>query len=117
MNAFSQKPKVLVVCGRNKRRSRTAENIFKNDNRFEIRSAGLSSKSTVQINEKLIEWADIIFVMDNGQRNRINNQYQSAHVPNIENLNIKDVYEYLDAELIQLLTVRINGALKTIYGI
>lgn len=39
------KPNILVVCGRNKIRSRTAEYLFKNDVRFNIRSVGLSSNS------------------------------------------------------------------------
>lgn len=112
----TDRPKILVVCGRNKRRSRTAEYIFKNDNRFEIRSAGLSSKSDVQLSEKHIKWADLIFVMDNSQRGRINSQYRELNVPDIENLDISDDYEYLDPELIEMLTNRINGTLKTVYG-
>ncbi|GJM63063.1 hypothetical protein PEDI_36150 [Persicobacter diffluens] len=35
-------PHILVVCGRNKKRSLTAEAIYKNDDRFFIRSVGLS---------------------------------------------------------------------------
>ena len=46
------RPNILVVCGRNKRRSRTAEHIFKNDSRFNIRSVGLSPKSDRKISEK-----------------------------------------------------------------
>jgi protein-tyrosine phosphatase len=111
----TDRPKILVVCGRNKRRSRTAEHIFKNDNRFQIRSAGLSSKSDVQISEKLIKWADIIFVMDNGRRNRIRSQFRSLGLPEIHTLDISDDYEYLDEELINMLDTRINGTLKAIY--
>ncbi len=39
---MKEKPKFLIVCGKNKKRSRTAESIFKNDNRFAIRSVGVS---------------------------------------------------------------------------
>jgi len=48
---MTERPNILVVCGRNKKRSRTAEYIFKNDNRFNIRSAGLSPKSDRKISE------------------------------------------------------------------
>ena len=48
---MTERPNILVVCGRNKKRSRTAEYIFKNDNRFNIRSVGLSSKSDRKISE------------------------------------------------------------------
>jgi protein-tyrosine phosphatase len=109
------RPNILVVCGRNKRRSRTAEFIFKNDNRFSIKSAGFSGKSEVVISEKLINWADTIFVMDNGQRNRIQVHYRDLDLPKIENLEIDDVYEYKDEILIGFLETRINGTLRTVY--
>lgn len=112
-----EKPKILVVCGRNKRRSRTAEYIFKNDSRFLIRSAGVSEKSDVQVNEKLLSWADLIFVMDNSQRNRIQSQYKHLDLPEFENLNIEDEYEYLDPVLAEMLTSRMNEALKTIFSL
>ena len=48
----TDRPNILVVCGRNKRRSRTAEYIFKNDSRFQIRSVGLSAKSDRELKEK-----------------------------------------------------------------
>lgn len=51
---MNNKPKILVVCGKNKRRSRTAEYIFKNDSRFLLRTAGLSPKSEIQISERSI---------------------------------------------------------------
>lgn len=58
------RPQLLVVCGRNKRRSRTAEFLFKNDNRFSLRSVGLSPKSERKITANDLRWADRIFVMD-----------------------------------------------------
>ena len=59
-----KKPNILIICTRNKKRSRTAEYIFKNDSRFNIRSAGLSPKSERKITEKDVNWADFIFVME-----------------------------------------------------
>lgn len=59
---MQQKPNILVVCGKNKRRSRTAEYIFKNDSRFNIRSVGLSPKSERVINEKDMEWSDYVLL-------------------------------------------------------
>jgi protein-tyrosine phosphatase len=63
---MTDRPNILVVCGRNKKRSRTAESIFKNNNRFSIRSAGLSPKSDRKISEKDLIWANLIFVMETG---------------------------------------------------
>ena len=109
---MEEKPNLLVVCGRNKRRSRTAEYIFKNDGRFNIRSVGLSPKSERQIKDRDIEWASLILVMDRKQRSRITDTYRNLDLPKIEVLHIDDVYEYLDAHLIELLTEKINSTLK-----
>ena len=106
------RPNILIVCGRNKRRSRTAEYIFKNDSRFAIRSVGLSPKSDRQIKEKDISWADLIFVMEDGQGARIAGTYRKMDLPPIHVLHIEDEYEYLDEELIYLLTDKINSTLR-----
>ena len=68
---MTERPNILVVCGRNKKRSRTAEFIFKNDNRFNVRSAGLSPKSDRKISESDLNWADLVFVMEAEQRAKI----------------------------------------------
>jgi len=114
---MNDKPNILVVCGKNKRRSRTAEYIFKNDMRFDIRSVGLSPKSDRQLREKDLIWADLIFVMEQGQWGRISGKYRHLELPTIEILHIEDVYEYLDDELIELMTERVNSALKIKYKI
>ncbi|MCE4564954.1 protein-tyrosine-phosphatase [Maribellus sp. CM-23] len=114
---MTNRPNILVVCGRNKKRSRTAESIFKNDNRFAIRSAGLSPQSDRKISEKDLNWADLIFVMETKQRARIWGLYKYLEIPPIEILEIPDDYEFMDNELIELLTDRINDALKIVYKI
>lgn len=114
---MKKRPNILVVCGRNERRSRTAEYIFKNDARFNIRSGGLSPKSNRQFSEKDLLWADLVFVMQDGQSARIQGVYRDMDLPPIEVLHIEDKYEYLDNELIALLTERINSTLKIVYKI
>lgn len=103
-----KRPNILVVCGRNKKRSRTAEFIFKNDNRFNIRSAGLSPKSERKISENDLNWADLVFVMETNQRSKIKEIYQHIELPLIEVLNIPDDYEFMNEELIEMLSERIN---------
>ncbi len=115
MNSF--KPNVLVVCGRNKRRSRTAEYIFKNDMRFNIRSVGLSKKSERQIKVNDIEWSDIIYVMEDEQKARIKDNYKTLNIPVIEVLDIEDIYNYLDEELITTLQYKIKDSLNNIFNI
>lgn len=110
-----ERPNILVVCGRNKKRSRTAEHIFKNDDRFTIRSVGLSPKSERKISENDLKWADLTFVMEADQRAKIWGLYRHIQLPRIEVLDIEDDYEFMDEELIQLLSDRINSTLDIVY--
>lgn len=114
---MKEKPNILVVCGKNKRRSRTAEYIFKNDMRFNIRSAGLSPKSDHVLNEKDLQWASLVFVMENGQKTRIVEGYRHLDIPKIEVLKIMDEYEYLDESLIEILEEKINKKMQILFKI
>ena len=111
------RPNILVLCGRNKKRSRTAEYIFKNDNRFNIRSAGLSPKSDRKVSENDLNWAHLIFVMEQEQKAKVYAIYKHLELPPIKVLNIKDEYEFLDDELIHTLTEKINDTLQIVYKI
>ena len=114
---MTERPNILVVCGRNKKRSRTAEYIFNNDDRFNIRSVGLSPKSERTIAERDLTWADLVFVMETGHRVRISGTYRHLQLPKMEVLNIEDEFEFMDDELVQLLIDRINDTLKIVYKI
>jgi predicted protein tyrosine phosphatase len=109
---MTERPNILVVCGRNKKRSRTAEYIFKNDLRFNIRSAGLSPKSDRKLSENDLNWADLVFVMENDQKLKIRDIYQLIQLPKIEILDIPDDYEFMNEELIEMLNDKINESLK-----
>lgn len=85
--------------------------------RFNIRSVGLSPKSERQVKERDIEWANIIFVMEQGQGGRISGTFRHLELPYIEVLHIPDEYEYQDPELVELLTDRINSTLEIEYKI
>ena len=104
--------KILVVCGRNKRRSKTAESIFRNQNRFYIKSAGLSPKSPSQISESKIIWSDAVMVMEDAHKNRIMGQFRYLSLPPIFVLHIEDEYEYMNKELIEILEERIPNTIK-----
>jgi predicted protein tyrosine phosphatase len=93
--------RILFVCGRNKWRSPTAERIYKNDQRLEVRSAGVSEKSRHTISRADVEWADLILVMESGYKTRISEMFRGLPLPRIENLDIPDDYEYMDEELIE----------------
>ena len=105
---------ILFVCGRNKRRSKTAEQIFRKDNRLNVRSAGLSPKSTHQISEEDLEWADLVFAMEFPQKRRITKTFRAKEIPNIKVLHIEDIYDYMDEELIVLLTEGVNDYIENL---
>ena len=111
---MSERPNILVVCGRNKKRSRTAEFIFKNDDRFSIRSCGLSPKSDRKISEGDLNWADLVFVMEPDQKAKIKELYRHITLPPIHVLNIEDDYEFMDEELVLMLRDRMNEVIDTL---
>jgi predicted protein tyrosine phosphatase len=96
-------PHILFVCGKNQWRSPTAERIYRNDKRIEVRSAGMSGKSKHPISETDIEWADLILVMERGYKSWIVGSFRNLSLPAIENLDIPDEYQYMDDELITLI--------------
>ncbi len=113
---MSYKPNILVVCGRNKRRSRTAEHLFKNDDRFHIRSAGLSPQSDRKISETDLQWADTIFVMEPEHRRKLSALYPQFGLSRVEVLDIADEYEFMEEELVETLQVKVNEYLKIRFG-
>lgn len=100
---------VLVVCGQNKRRSRTAEFLYKNDRHLDVRSVGLSPKSKRKINANDLQWADLVLVMEDSHHKRIREQFHELDLPEIEVLHIPDEYDYLDPELVEILKVSLDG--------
>ena len=53
MNATPpHKPHILFICGRNQWRSRKAQEIYANDQRMEVRSAGVSPISAHQVSRQ-----------------------------------------------------------------
>ncbi|GLR16163.1 low molecular weight protein tyrosine phosphatase family protein [Portibacter lacus] len=93
---------VLFICSRNQWRSKTAETIFKNRDGYNIRSAGTSKVARIRISQKLIEWADLIFVMEKKHKKRIVELFnKSIDSKEIIVLDIPDNYKYMDEELIK----------------
>lgn len=108
----SDLPNILVVCGRNKRRSRTAEYLYKTDSRFNIRSAGVSEGADRRLTAADLAWADLVLVMEPDQRTRIWDTYRNITLPPIDVLHIEDEYGFMNPDLIDILTDKIEGALK-----
>jgi protein-tyrosine-phosphatase len=63
--------RVLFLCSRNKLRSPTAEQIFGGRTDIEVASAGLAADAETPCTGELVDWADIIFVMEKAHRSRL----------------------------------------------
>jgi predicted protein tyrosine phosphatase len=100
--------KVLFVCTQNRLRSPTAEAVFSVDPNLEVMSAGTNADADSPVSADLIEWADVIFVMENVHRDKLNRQFGSLlRAKRIVVLGIPDRYRYMDPELIELLRERV----------
>lgn len=66
---------ILFVCSRNQWRSPTAETIYRNDSRLNVRSAGTNASARKTISQTDINWADTILVMENKHKKRIIQEY------------------------------------------
>lgn len=101
--------KVLFVCNQNKHRSKTAAYIFKNN--FEVKSAGLFAGNI--LNSKDLNWADVVFVMENFQREEIAKKFPKEYfAKKIVSLNIDDSYSYGQSKLIELLKKRVANEIN-----
>jgi predicted protein tyrosine phosphatase len=100
---------ILFVCSMNKWRSRTAETIFRNNQKHHIKSAGTDNDARIKITEKLIDWADLIFVMEKRHRERLHEKFGSVtDDKEIIILDIPDDYQYMDPELIEILEISVT---------
>ena len=99
--------RVLFICHYNRKRSATAERIFQKDPSLEVLSAGTSDEAMVQVNERMLEWADLVFVMDGEQVEALGKLFPDhPALPGVICLNIQDAYHFLDPELVTILTER-----------
>jgi predicted protein tyrosine phosphatase len=105
-------PNLLFICSKNQWRSPTAEMLFKNHTVHQARSAGTSDKARIKVNEKLLNWADMVFVMERRHKALLKQRFPLI-IPEklISILEIPDDYRYGDEELIRLLKEKLNDYL------
>lgn len=105
--------KLLFVCSENRLRSPTAEAVFSAYEGVEAIGAGTNSDAETTVSGDLIEWADIVLVMEKSHRNKISKKYKEL----LKNkrlivLEIPDNYECMQPELIQLLKAKVSRAVR-----
>jgi len=103
---------VLFVCTINISRSKTAEDLYKDDSRFVVKSAGISRNAIVQVDSYAVDWADLIIVMEPMHEGWFRRFYPNS-IEKVKSLEIEDIYGRGDEDLIKLIKERFETILKT----
>jgi predicted protein tyrosine phosphatase len=104
--------KILFVCSANKQRSKTASDYFSEKfTAYEFDSAGTNHKicnkeGTQPLTEALMQWADLVIVMEEKHSRIITKNGGSHFRKKIKVLSIPDRYKYYQKELILLLEMK-----------
>lgn len=108
---MDRKPRYLFVCTVNRMRSTTAHEIYKDDPRFEVDSAGTDRTANTVLEEWHLEWADAIVVMEKYHRNVIRGKFPAwSDKKPIVCLYIEDIYGFMQPELIAILREKFEDA-------
>jgi len=105
MGIGSRSPlRFLFICSRNRWRSPTAEHVFSEYQGLECASAGLSADAENPVTPDLLEWAEVIFVMEKKHRAKLTAEFQ-RHLgrARIVCLDIPDKFRFMDPALVELL--------------
>ena len=96
--------RILFVCARNRWRSPTAEQVYRQDPRVEVRSAGVSGKSPHAVSTADLDWAHLVLAMERRHLDRIREAFPGRRdFPPLGSLEIPDDYRYMDPELVLLI--------------
>lgn len=100
---------VLFVCGKNRWRSPTAEELFADYPGIVCQSGGTSHDADVVVSTELIDWADLIIVMEKEHKVKIASRFKT-HLASkrVVCVNIPDNYKFMDPALVKLLTIKVT---------
>ena len=105
----------LFVCSQNKLRSPTAEHVFADIPGINALSAGTNRDAEEALTDELVEWADIIFVMERAHRNKVRKKHRGAlKDTRVIVLDVPDAYEFMDPELVRLLEAKMRNWLPMV---
>lgn len=104
MNTSEGKLRILFVCTVNRMRSATAYELYKDDPRFEVDSAGTDRTANTVLEDWHMEWADAIVVMEKYHRNVIRERFPDWYQKKpLVCLYIDDIYDLMQPELVTML--------------
>ena len=93
----------------NRWRSPTAEQIFSEYPGIECTSAGLNRGAETPLTPELVQWADVIFVMERDHKTKLSGDFKPyLNGKRVVCLNIPDNYKFMDPALIKLLHAKVS---------
>ena len=100
--------KILFVCSRNRLRSPTAEQVFASWPGIETASAGINRDADNPVTPELLQWADLVFVMERVHRSKLSAKFK-AHLASkrVVCLEIPDEFDYMEPALVTLLQAKV----------
>lgn len=100
---------VLFICGKNRLRSPTAEQLFASWPGVETASAGVGNDADVPVDAELLAWADLIFVMEPVHRRKLTARFRSGLASKrVICLDIPDDFDFMAPELIERLQAKVR---------
>ncbi len=101
--------RVLFICSQNRLRSPTAEQVFARHPGIECASAGLNRGADNPLTAELVDWAELIFVMERYHKTELSARFgRHLGAKRIVCLDIPDIYPYMDPDLVALLQSRVG---------
>lgn len=105
--------KLLFVCSENRLRSPTAEAVFSRYSGVQALGAGINPEANRPVSADLIEWADVVFVMEVFHQEWLKNAFPlQLQDKELVCLDIPDRFPFMDAELVELLESRVGKAVR-----
>lgn len=99
---------LLFICSENRLCSPTAELVFSEFTNINAIGAGTNADAATTVSGDLIEWADIIFVMEKFHKNKVAKKFKDLlKHKQLICLAIPDNYAYMQPELIRLLKMKV----------
>lgn len=104
--------RVLFVCSQNRWRSPTAEEVFADYPGIECSSAGLNHDAENPLTPELVEWADLICVMERRHKVKLSDRFQPfLSGKRVTCLDIPDKYRFMDPSLVRVLKAKVTPLL------
>ncbi len=100
---------LLFICSKNRLRSPTAEAVFSAYDGIAAIGAGVNPDSPTPLTGDLVEWADLIFVMESSHRRRVNARFGKmlrGKEPIV--LGIPDNYSLMEPALVEILARKVE---------